>query len=366
MNPKKIRGIGAAVLAALWLALTALAWFGPKTDISEAERRQLAKMPQITGKSVLDGRFMEAFNTYTLEQFPLRNTFRQTKALFHYYVMRQADKNDLYLHDGYVVKQEYPLNTDSVAHAVEVFTWIYEKLLKDSGCKAYFVAVPDKNYYLGKQSGHLTMDYEAMFAQLRTGMPWAEHISITDCLTYQDYYRTDTHWRQEKLIPTANRICQAMGVAGPGAYTRLALEKPFYGVYYGQSAMPMEPETLYYLTSPMLESCQVDYPELKKTAGIYNLEMGAGRDPYEVFLSGSRSMLTITNPNAKTERELIVFRDSFGSSITPLLLEDYRTVTVLDIRYLLRFSLANMVDFHGQDVLFLYSTSVLNNSSTIK
>ena len=85
-----------------------------------------------------------------------------------------------------------------------------------------------------------------------------------------------------------------------------------------------------------------------------------------MFLSGSRSLLTIENPNASTDRELIVFRDSFGSSMVPLLVQDYSKVTLVDIRYIQIDMLGRFLEFNGQDVLFLYSTLVLNNSSTIK
>ena len=34
-----------------------------------------------------------------------------------------------------------------------------------------------------------------------------------------------------------------------------------------------------------------------------------------MFLGGARSIITITNPNVVRERRLVIFRDSFGSSI---------------------------------------------------
>ena len=43
---------------------------------------------------------------------------------------------------------------------------------------------------------------------------------------------------------------------------------------------------------------------------MYDFEKGEGRDPYELFLSGSLSYITIENPSAQTNRELIIFRDS--------------------------------------------------------
>lgn len=62
----------------------------------------------------------------------------------------------------------------------------------------------------------------------------------------------------------------------------------------------------------------------------------------------------------------MVFRDSFGSSLVPLLVQDYAKVTLVDIRYVASDFVGQFVDFHGQDVLFLYSTLVLNSSSTLK
>ena len=54
------------------------------------------------------------------------------------------------------------------------------------------------------------------------------------------------------------------------------------------------------------------------------------------------------------------------TAMVPLLVRDYRTVTVVDIRYLPTAQLDGVVDFHGQDVLFLYSTLVLNSSSGLR
>ena len=89
-------------------------------------------------------------------------------------------------------------------------------------------------------------------------------------------------------------------------------------------------------------------------------------DPYEVYVGGPVSLITIENPNANTQEELIVFRDSFGSSIAPLLAQGYKKITLVDIRYIQPMVLGNYIDFTNKDVLFLYSTLVLNNSETLK
>ena len=86
-----------------------------------------------------------------------------------------------------------------------------------------------------------------------------------------------------------------------------------------------------------------------------------------MFLGGARSIITLTNPNAAKERRLIIFRDSFGSSIAPFLTAGYSEVTLVDIRYIAPSALGRLIDFmKTDDALFLYSASVINNSETIK
>lgn len=355
----------AAVLI-LWAVLAALAWFMPARAESEAERRPLAQRPRFSAKSVLSGEFMEDFEDFSLDQFPLRDGFRSLKAVFHSGVLGQKDNNGIYLAEGYAAAQEYPLNEKSVRHALARFQFVRETYLADS--KIYMAVVPDKGYYLAEKSGHLSMDYERLSAMCREGMPWAAHVDLTGDLALDSYYRTDTHWRQERLLAAAETLCDALGVTPPKAedFSKTELERPFYGVYYGQAALPMEPDTICLMESEQLKNCRVYDYETEEYAPVYDKIKLEGKDPYDVFLSGAKSLLTIENPGGDRSRELIVFRDSFGSSMAPLLVGDYGKVTLVDIRYIRPELLGRYLDFHGQDVLFLYSTLVLNNSAAIR
>ena len=365
---QKFRSIGILVLVILWVGLAGFAWFGPDREMSEAERRPLEQLPELSGQTLLSGGFMGDFEEYTLDQFPGRDAFRQIKALTQYYVMGRLDNNDIYIHDGYAAKMEYPLQTKNVAHATNRFGWVYENLLKDSNCKLYTAVIPDKSYYLAQEKGVLSMDYPALFGQIREEMPWATHVDITDCLSVTDYYRTDTHWRQECILPVAEKLSQAMGVTPPAAqdFTKTLVQRPFYGVYYGQAALPMPPEDLYIMRSAFLNKCKVFDYEANAYAQVYDMRKQSGKDLYDVYLSGAKALLRIENPGAKTDRELVVFRDSFGSSLVPLLVQDYKTVTLVDLRYLDKQTLNRYVTFEKQDVLFLYSTLVLNNGTSIR
>ena len=351
------------IVAALWLALAVFAWVRPADAISESERRPLTQFPELTVKTIFDGSFMEKFEDYTLDQFPLRDAFRSFKANIQLKLFGQKDNNNIYVVDGYAAQLEYPYDADSIDRAVSRFQYVYDNYLTD--CNVFLTVVPDKGYYLAEDNGYPAMDYEAMFSDLQSGMPWAEFIDLTDTLSLDSYYRTDTHWRQEAILPAAEKIADALGVT-VGELSEKNMDTPFYGVYCGQSALNLPPDEIRVMEAEWMADCKVYDAESGNWGEIYDLPKLEGQDPYEVYLSGSRSLLTIENPNAATDRELIIFRDSFGSSVAPLLVKDYAKVTLVDIRYMSPTILGNFVEFGGQDVLFLYSTLVLNNSETIK
>ena len=84
-------------------------------------------------------------------------------------------------------------------------------------------------------------------------------------------------------------------------------------------------------------------------------------------MAGATPVLKITN-NKVADKKLIVFRDSYGSSIIPFLAENYHEVIVLDLRYVKFANLQNLdIDLtNPDDVLFIYSVNIINNSFSLK
>ncbi len=367
MKNNKMAVIQTAVLGVLLFGLAFFCWFNKADEYSDSERRELAQFPGVTFDSIISGDFMTDFEDYTLDQFPLREKWRTLKSVFTFYVFGQLDNNDIYIADGYASKLEYPLSEKSVSFAADKFRWIYDRYVSGSDAQVYLSIIPDKNYFLAEDNGYLSLDYEKFISLLREETDdFMTYIDIFGTLSLEDYYRTDTHWRQEAIVDTAQKIGEGMGVSFSDVYTEQTLDEPFYGVYYGQSALPLEADELRWLTSDVLDGCLVYDYQNQRESTVYDMERAYGKDPYEMFLSGPISLITIENPNAQTDRELVVFRDSFGSSIAPLFVSGYAKITLVDIRYLPSITLGNYLTFENQDVLFLYSTLVLNNSGTLK
>ena len=355
------------VLAALFIfGFSIFGIITPDKDVSSSERRTLASFPKITADNFFSGKFMTDFETYSLEQFPLRDSFRSIKANAVYNGFLMKDNNGVFIRDGYIFKNDYPYNESSVSRAVQIFRNIHDTFLNDNN-NVYISVIPDKNYFLDSNKNRLVIDYEELFQKIKNDAQFAKHIDITSLLSIDDYYKTDTHWRQEKITDVADILLSSMNAeSSERNYVINTSNAPFYGVYYGQAAVKADSDILCYLTDSVTENAKVYDKESEKYIPVYNMDKLNSTDPYEIFLSGSKSLLTIENPNSNNQKELIIFRDSFGSSIAPLLIDGYRKIALVDIRYLPSMSLGQYIEFTDQDVLFLYSTSVLNNSITLK
>lgn len=357
------------LLAVLLFGLSGFAVLRPKDEYSATERRLLAQLPAVSVKTILSGTFMSEFEEYTLDQFPLREAWRTLKALTNKYVYNKSENNGIYVHDGYYAATQYPLDEKSMEYAVKVFNSVYDRYFADGKQNVYFSLIPDKHYFLQTDAKQLCIDYDRYKEIIRNDLSRFDYIEIFDTLDIESYYKTDTHWRQEKIQPTADRILSAMNAdyTASVSYEIKEFAIPFYGVYYGQAALPAEAETIYYADSAVFGNVTVFDHENRREISVYDFEKGKGKDPYELFLSGPLALVTIENPAAKTDRELYLFRDSFGSAIAPYFIDNYAKVTLIDIRYLASPMVGNFVKFaDGADVLFLYSSMILNASNALK
>lgn len=354
----------------------------PDQALSYSERRTLQQMPQIDGEFLLSGTAQKDLEAYMLDQFAFRDTFRMVKAVTDMKILREKDNNGIYVIGDQVFKMEYPLKEQSVLNLAEKLTEIYDLYL--SQCRVAVAVIPDKAVYRPEEKGYLGYDYYDMTGLLNGALDPEKFtwMDLKNELTLQDYYGTDLHWRQEGLGRVLAAIGNEFHVDFPGASLGRSPEdwkeagyeakaySPFYGAYFGQAALPkLKPDTLFYFTNSQIDGLQVENMDSQvkpEDQVVYNEKKLGSIDSYELFLSGNSPLVVLTNPQAKSDRELVVFRDSYGSSIAPLLAEGYRKVTLIDLRFVGYSNIGQFVDFTDQDVLFLYSAGLVNSSDMVR
>jgi hypothetical protein len=339
--------------------------FREADELSVSERRRLAQFPELSLENIMSGSFMEDFNDFAVDQAPLREEFRRVKAFFDLSVLRKLDNNGIFVHDGMVFKTDYPLNERSVLRLCGILNAVSELYLDETN-DVYFSFVPDKNMFIA-DSGYLVLDYDEMQDLIRRNLNGMTFIDITGGLSLESYFRTDTHWRQEKLFPVAEKLAVEMGFElNHKPFTEERFDE-FFGVYYGQSALNMPPDELIWLVSETTRRAVVNSAERPGFRfPVYDTSQLRAVDPYNLFLCGPAAIVTVQNPANDAGRELIIFRDSFASPLTPLLLDAYSKITLLDLRYVSPNALGQLVDFAGADVLFMYSAGLFNNSASVR
>lgn len=357
---------GSILLGVILAGISIGMWGFPHETISKTERRQLAVFPEMTVSNLLKGDFEEEFETYLMDHFPMREELRSMKSYAQYFGFLRKEVHGIYWVHGYGAKALYPMNQSSLNYAADKFKEVYETYLKDEASEIYLSVIPDKSVYLGE--GISKTDLHQIQETLKEQMEYAKFIDLSGVLTYRDYYRTDTHWRQDRLVPVAQYLLQKMGVTDSTLvkYSVIDSNIRLHGIYEGQSGLMTQIDEIRYIKNQTIEDCVVKDINGKILNGVYDDDKLTNPDAYDLFLSGAQPLITIENPHGDSERKLIIFRDSFGSSLTPLLLEGYGSITLIDLRYLNSSLLGDYVDFQNAEVFFLYSTILLNDSFSLK
>ena len=337
----------------------------PDAELSKEERRHYAMAPKLTWNTVISGKYMTELEEYLLDQFVGRDWFRMVKTEVETKLFGKADAN------GYVLYEDglYQLDTEwkeaNVTRAAKAFAKMQAEWFADAD--VYYALIPDKSYFLPEDKYPVSGDVWVI-EQMQDQLTDASYIDLYPHLTIEDYYRTDLHWKQDSVLNVADILLDGMSDdRKENDYTVNMVTDTFYGGYAGASAFDVEPDVLCALTNDAIEQTVVYDYEKKQDVTVYAPEKTDGMDPYDYYLWGARALLTMKNPTCENGEKLLLFRDSFGSSMAPLLLNRYEEITLVDLRYISATYLPQVIDLSEyDDVLFLYSQRVLRHSDSMK
>ncbi len=102
----------------------------------------------------------------------------------------------------------------------------------------------------------------------------------------------------------------------------------------------------------------------KKTTQFYQLENLDQKDAYTVFGGSNHPVYSIKTP-VKTQRKLLLFKDSYANSMIPFLSQNFREIIVVDPRYYYD-NIHDIIAATGiTDVLFLYNANTFFNDNSL-
>ena len=282
----------------------------------------------------------------------------------------EEQSNNFYVADGAIYEKTGTVNENAIFANTEKINKTYQQYLQNMN--VYFTIIPDKTYYLEDK---LDTDFKDVVENVESNLNSnIQYFDISSVLELEDYYKTDMHWKQENLDNVVDVIEKEMKIQNENYEEPNYEEKilgDFYGTYYKeQKENNIEPDELKYLTNEEIEKSTVYNAETESNEPVYNISKAKETgNLYDAFLSGASAIEIIKNEQSETGKKLILFRDSFGSSIAPLLINEYEEIVLIDLRYVNYTILSNYVnfsDYENQDVLFLYSSRVINKSGIFR
>lgn len=356
--------VSSAVFIAIIGVLLLLNLTVPPPEVLVSERRVPAKFPELSISSILDGRFMSKFEDYAADNFVFRDPFRSISAFFVLDLYQQTDKSGIYRRPDVglgefrrVNETAFRQTTERLKRAAQFFDGFDMKI--------YYTVIPDKSTFAARYMPGF--DLETAEEILLDVLDDYEYIRIANYLNADSYYKTDLHWNQTEIGDVVTILLGSMGAGSVAQGSAVLSAGEWRGLYAGQLALPVDPDTMTYTDVPGVRVSYINERTLEFEQGpLYEPERITGVDPYDVFMRGPQPLIVIENDSAPN-RELYLFRDSFGSSLAPLLAYSYSKITIIDLRYIHLMLLDQLLEVTpGSDVLFIYSSQIFNNPSILQ
>ena len=189
---------------------------------------------------------------------------------------------DVYVSGGYAVSTEAAYDQRSLDYAARKLQQLYDSYLTGNDGHIYLSVIPDKGSFVPAIEGYTPASAQETADALLAQLDFVRYVDIAPGLTLEDYYRTDPHWRQECLVPTAQTLAQAMDVPLAGDFQENAVDTPFFGSYTGKTEEPLTADTLRYLTGETLDACTVYDYETEAQESLYDLSAVDTKTPYDL------------------------------------------------------------------------------------
>lgn len=377
MDNRKRRGrieslIGKIFLLSLFLVLL-VNIIVPDREQSDQENRMLDTMPKLSLTGVLNGDFMEQWESYMSDQFAGRNLLRGLKVKLDRLGGSRMENGVIIGKDGQLFEDiavpDDELFKDNI-NAVKSFAEMYPDI------PTTVMLIPDAACILSDSLPAFATveDQSQMFSMVEHGLgdsvSWVDAYSaLNKHKTEKLYYKTDHHWTTQAAFYVFQEAAAGLGIEGDVSddYVSYTVTDSFNGVLASKSGAGLDEKEQIDIYVPTAgdDDVIVNYvDEAKKRTSLYDSSKLETRDKYGVFFGGNTSVMDIKTMSTSRQR-LLVVKDSFADCFIPFLTPYYREIVVVDPRYYSGTLEDIMETYRITDALILYSGNTFMTDNNI-
>lgn len=369
---RKIKITGILLFCAVLAGCAVISYIMPQKEYSVIENRSLEAKPEWTLDDFLTGDYQEHYETYLNDQMFLRDSWVSLAAAMER-LAGKKEVNGVYIgKDGYLL-EKYS-SSDFEDAQIEKNISILSSFLNDTA-ESYgkehvtCLMIPDKADAMPKKlPTHASASIEKdRFVIAELGNRLQEPDILLDAgpvlRAHQNeyiYYRTDHHWT---TLGAYYAYCAWADQTGHSAgqledYDRETIFTDFYGTTYNKAHIKVPMDSVELFHSEIESGIQVneDDGEVVSSSFYFPETAAEGFNRYNVFLSKNTAKIQIST-KTKTNRSLLLVKDSFANCFVPFLAGDYDEILMVDCRYE-KENVRDLLAEHEEitDVLVMYST----------
>lgn len=358
----------------LAMPILTLVFLSPeKQPFSENENRYLAQFPKFSFESYKNKKFMEGFDDWISDRFVGREQWIEFKNSSD----RAIGKTEI---NGVFIENDMMMEAwKSYDHT------IYDKNLKainkfaenHENIPIYFMLVPNaQEIYKNNLPAFAPVENQKKFIDnFYSDLSGFEGtVDVYSALKEKSedsyiYYRTDHHWTSFGAFLAYQAAAPVLGYESY-PYSAFEIEHAshdFRGTLFSKTLdFNVTPDIIDYYTvakgEPEVKVSVYDKPDnstgkiiYKKYDSMYFRDFLDVKDKYSSFLGQNSPLVTVENPSAKSEKSLLVIKDSYAHSLVPFLSKEYKKVTMIDLRYInADFQIIAPLEDYDQ-LLFMYN-----------
>ncbi len=339
---------------------------------SENENRYLSEFPKLSFETYKNEKFMNGFDDWLSDRFYGREEWISVKNSVDK-LLGKTENNGVFIENDMMI-QIWKGNNEE----------IYSKNLKavnnfvdnNSQIPCYFMLVPNaqeiysENVPTYAEVGSQKEFIDKFYSELNQSVKTIDAYSaLNENKNSYIYYRTDHHWTSLGAFLAYTAAADTLGYSAAG-YDDFDIEHAsdsFRGTLFSKTLdKGVTPDVMDYYTlkenEPQVKVSVFKEYDMKtgeviydKYDSLYFREYLEVKDKYSSFLGQNSPLVTVENPTAKTNKSLLVIKDSYAHSLVPFLSKEYKKVTMIDLRYI-NTDFRVMAPIKGYDqMIFVYN-----------
>lgn len=341
-NRRSVKGlcIALTVIFVAMLVITAFVFLvSPKKEMSESENRVLAKAPTLSFASIKDGSFMNDFETWLSDQFPGRDRLIAFKTKTDI-LTGKKEENGVYIgKKGFLFEKQTEYDEAQVKKLTDS---INKFAKKNKSIKTSVLISPNSSCVLSSYMPR-GIRQEDQSQQLETIGKKLKNVSWVDCVktfsSVEDkktlFYRTDHHWTTDAAYLAYGDLIKTWKFKTKGKDCEFfTVSNSFKGTLASSSGVNTSSDEIK-ICVPKKSSLAtvVDFESSsKKSSTVFQSEKLNQKNQYEVFLGGNYDKVVIST-NVDTDKQLLVFKDSYANCMIPMLTQYFSKIVMIDPRY---------------------------------